>query len=170
MQYLAPNDVHILNVPVVVGAEYTVPTADGKLTTRIGLTTETTIIPKVESSTLDVPLNTPNVLPGQLQILSVMLTIPTAAGILRYRENFGVIDLMDIPATGETVRRDRRSLCQPSGRLCAGPESRFPCFGSGGHGRDRVRGPRRQREGPGFRPGERGAGRSRLIGKQARSK
>ena len=78
MQYLAPNDVHILNVPVVVGAEYTVPTADGKLTTRIGLTTETTIIPKVESSTLDVPLNTPNVLPGQLQILSVMLTIPTA--------------------------------------------------------------------------------------------
>ena len=104
MQYLAPNDVHILNVPVVVGAEYTVPTADGKLTTRIGLTTETTIIPKVESSTLDVPLNTPNVLPGQLQILSVMLKIPTAAGILRYRENFGVIDLMDIPATGETVR------------------------------------------------------------------
>lgn len=104
MQYLAPNDIHILNVPVVVGAEYTVPTADGKLTTRIGLTTETTIIPKVESSTLDVPLNTPNVLPGQLQILSVMLTIPTAAGILRYRENFGVIDLMDIPATGETVR------------------------------------------------------------------
>lgn len=104
MQYLAPNDTHILNIPVIVGAEYTVPTADGKLQTRLGATTTTTIIPQVESSTLDVPIDTPNVAPGKLEILSVMLTVPTAIGVLRYRENFGVIDLMDIPATGDTVR------------------------------------------------------------------
>lgn len=104
MQYLAPNDTHILNIPVVVGAEYTVPTADGKLITRLGTLSTTSIVPKVESSTLDVPLTTPDVPPGKVEILSVMLTIPTAAGMLRYRENFGVIDLMDIPATGDTVR------------------------------------------------------------------
>ena len=104
MQYLAPNDTHILNIPVIVGAEYTVPTADGKLMTRLGATTNTTVIPQVDSSTLDVPITTPNVLPGKLEILSVMLTMPTAIGVLKYRENFGVIDLMDIPATGDTVR------------------------------------------------------------------
>lgn len=104
MQYLAPNDIHILNIPVIVGAEYTVPTADGKLMTRLGVTSTTTVIPKVESSTLEVPIATPNVLPGKIEILSIMLTIPTAIGVLKYRENFGVIDLMDIPATGETVR------------------------------------------------------------------
>lgn len=104
MQYLAPSDTHIINVPVVVGAEYTVPTADGKLLTRLGAVTTTTIIPVVETSTLDLPIETPHVDPGKLEILSVMLTMPTAVGMLKYRENFGVIDLMDIPATADTVR------------------------------------------------------------------
>ena len=34
-KYLAPNDTHKITIPLVVGAEYAVPTGEGKLTTRI---------------------------------------------------------------------------------------------------------------------------------------
>ena len=105
MRYLAPSDTHTINVPVIVGAEYTVPTADGKLITRIDSNTTTVVVPVVDSSTLDVSLQTPTVASGELKILSVMLTMPTQIGQLNYRENFGIIDLMDIPATGDSVRK-----------------------------------------------------------------
>lgn len=104
MKYLSPNDSHIINIPVIVGGEYTIPTKSGSLAIRVDGNNSVESVEPVESSTLEVTLNTPDVASGKLKIMSVMLTMPTHLGQLKYRENFGVIDLLDIPATGDDVR------------------------------------------------------------------
>ena len=104
MRYLASNDTHTLSIPVIVGAEYTLPTGQGKLTTKIGSDTVHSVIPLEETSTLEVPVTVPLVNAGELKIMGLMLVMPTAIGQFTYREFFGVLDLMDIPATGDSVR------------------------------------------------------------------
>ncbi|QHJ78649.1 MAG: hypothetical protein [Caudoviricetes sp.] len=104
MKYLPPNGSYIINIPVIVGGEYTIPTGKGTLTTRTSDGNSTKEVALVESSTLEISLDTPDVAPGKLKVMSIMLVMPTPLGQLKYRENFGIIDLLDIPTTGDDVR------------------------------------------------------------------
>ena len=104
MRYLAPNETHNIDVPIIVGAEYTVPTSEGKLSIRTDGVTTNSQIPQADSSSVVLPIQTPDVVSGQLKVVSVLFTIPTEIGQMTYRENFGVVDILDIPATGDDVR------------------------------------------------------------------
>lgn len=103
-KYLAPNDTHKITIPLVVGAEYAVPAGDGKLTLRVSGVDTTTIVPATETSEVEVEIETPNVAAGQLRMINCLFTMPTNIGRLQWRENFGVVDLLDVPATSSDVR------------------------------------------------------------------
>lgn len=103
-KYLAPNDTHKITIPLVVGAEYAIPTGDGKLTLRVSGVDTTSIVPATETSEVEVDIQTPNASAGQVKIINCLFTMPTNIGRLQWRENFGVVDLLDVPATPSDVR------------------------------------------------------------------
>lgn len=103
-KYLAPNDTHKITIPLVVGAEYAVPTGDGKLTTRISGVDTVVIVPATETSEVEIDVITPGVAAGQVKMINCLFTMPTTIGRLQWRENFGVVDLLDVPATPSDVR------------------------------------------------------------------
>lgn len=104
MKYLAPNDQHQVTVPVIVGAEYAIPTSDAKLAVRLdGVTTRSTI-EQLESTDLTFQIDTPDVAAGQLKIINVEINVPTQVGNFNYREVFGVVDTLDIPTDCDSVR------------------------------------------------------------------
>ena len=103
-KYLAPNDTHKITIPLVVGAEYAVPTGDGKLTTRISGVDTITIVPATETSEVEVDVITPGVAAGQVKMINCLFTMPTTIGRMQWRENFGVVDLLDVPTTPSDVR------------------------------------------------------------------
>lgn len=103
-KYLAPNDTHMLTIPLVVGAEYATPTGDGKLTVRASGVDTTTNVPATETSEVEVEITTPSVTAGQLKMINCLFSMPTNIGRLHWRENLGVVDLLDIPATPSDVR------------------------------------------------------------------
>ncbi|URG13852.1 hypothetical protein [Acinetobacter phage vB_AbaS_TCUP2199] len=104
MKFLAPNDQHPITVPVIVGAEYTLPTGDAKLVVRQSGTTVTSTIEVAEATDITFDILTPNVAAGQLHLIGVMLSAPTALGMFVHREMFGVVDSLDIPTDAEAVR------------------------------------------------------------------
>lgn len=103
-KYLAPNDTHKITIPLVVGAEYAVPAGDGKLTLRVSGVDTTSVVPSTDTSEVEVEIQTPNVPAGQVRIINCLFTMPTNIGRLQWRENFGVVDLLDVPATSSDVR------------------------------------------------------------------
>lgn len=103
-KYLAPNDTHKITIPLVVGAEYAVPTGEGKLTTRISGVDTIVIVPATETSEVEVDVITPGVAAGQVKMINCLFTMPTTIGRMQWRENFGVVDLLDVPATPSDVR------------------------------------------------------------------
>lgn len=104
MRYLSPNSLHSIDIPVIVGSEYAVPTTDGKFTYRVGGVTSEIIVPKVDATEVSVEITTPPVASGELKIINSELTISTNIGMFRTRQMFGVVDLLDIPVQAEDVR------------------------------------------------------------------
>lgn len=105
-KYLAPNDTHQITVPIIVGAEYAVPTGDGKLTVRTSGVDSNSIVPQQDATEVTIELITPSVAAGQLKMVNYLLSIPTAIGRFQKRESLGVVDLLDIPATADDVRNE----------------------------------------------------------------
>ena len=104
--YLAPNDTHQYTVPIVVGSEYAVPIEDAKIVVRAdGVDTQSTV-PKDDSTELSFEVSTPAVAAGEIKLLSVMVTVKTSNGLFRFRDTAGVVDLMDIPANADDVRKE----------------------------------------------------------------
>ena len=79
-KYLAPNDTHQITVPIIVGAEYAVPTGDGKLTVRTSGVDSDSIVPQQDATEVTIEVITPSVAAGQLKIVNYLLSIPTAIG------------------------------------------------------------------------------------------
>lgn len=104
MKYLAPNSLEKIEIPVIVGAEYTFPIAEPLAVIRTDGVTTNKDLKRTESSTITLELQTPDVLSGGLKVINTMVTVQTPIGLFRFRENFGVIDLLDIPTTGDDVR------------------------------------------------------------------
>ena len=105
-KYLAPNDTHQITVPIIVGAEYAVPTGDGKLTVRTSGVDSNSIVPQQDATEVTIEVITPSVAAGQLKMVNYLLSIPTAIGRFQKRESLGVVDLLDIPATADDVRNE----------------------------------------------------------------
>ncbi len=103
-KYLAPNDSHKITIPLIVGAEYATPTADGKLIVRISGVDTTSVVPMSETTEMEITINTPPAVAGQLRLVNYMFTIPTTIGQFQVRETLGVVDLLDIPTTADEVR------------------------------------------------------------------
>lgn len=103
-KYLAPNDTHKITIPLVVGAEYAVPTGEGKLTIRTSGVDTTVVVPATETSEVEVEIITPSVPFGQVKLINCLFTMPTTIGRLQWRENFGVVDLLDVPTTPADIR------------------------------------------------------------------
>lgn len=104
--YLAPNDVHQYTVPIVVGSEYAVPTADAKLVVRADGVDTASTIPKEDSTEISFDVNTPAVASGEIKLISVMLTVATSNGLFRFRDTAGVVDLLDVPCNANDVRAE----------------------------------------------------------------
>ncbi len=104
MKYLAPNDQHQITVPVIVGAEYTIPIAEPKLAIRQGGITTRSLLPLLDATDLSFEVGTPNVIAGELQIINVEVIAQTQVGTFNYREIFGVVDTLDIPTSCDAVR------------------------------------------------------------------
>lgn len=104
MKFLAPNEQHPITVPVIVGAEYTLPTGDAKLSVRQSGVTVNSEVQISESTDITFDILTPNVAAGELHLIGVQLSAPTELGMFTYREMFGVVDSLDIPTDAEAVR------------------------------------------------------------------
>lgn len=105
MKYLAPNDEHQVTVPVIVGAEYAVPTGDAKLAVRQNGSTDRSTFSVQDSTDLTFTLTTPDVPAGEVQFLNVEVTAPTGIGTFYQRMIFGVVDTLDIPTDCDAVRK-----------------------------------------------------------------
>lgn len=104
--YLAPNDTHQYTVPIVVGSEYAVPTEDAKIVVRVDGVDVKSTVPKDDSTELSFEVSTPAVAAGEIKLVSVMATVKTSNGLFRFRDTAGVVDLMDIPANADDVRKE----------------------------------------------------------------
>lgn len=104
MEYLNPNTTHTIDIPVIVGSEYAVPTSEGKFLYRINGVTQEKPIPVVDASEISVEIDTPPVGPGEFKLINSEISIPTNIGMFRTRKTFGVVDRLDIPTQADDVR------------------------------------------------------------------
>ena len=104
MKYLAPNDEHQVTVPVIVGAEYAIPTGDAKLAVRLNGSTDRSTVQVQDSTDITFNLTTPDVPAGEVRYLNVEVSAPTNIGSFYQRMVFGVVDTLDIPTDGDAVR------------------------------------------------------------------
>lgn len=104
MRYLAPEDIHEISVPILIGAEYALPIAEGKLALKIDGTITRSTIPLVEATDVTFNITTPAVAAGQVKIVNVDLSISTNLGLFTHREVVGVVDTLDIPTDHNKVR------------------------------------------------------------------
>ena len=105
-KYLASNDTHQITIPLIVGAEYTVSTSNGRLTVRSNNIDTISEVTTDGGSEVTIELNTPVVPVGSFSLINYLIRVPTAVGVFQKRETLGVVDLLDIPATPDDVRNE----------------------------------------------------------------